>query len=78
MRTRIIALLALAALGGCTWETYQNQAGQTRLRHKYPAGTGIYYTEGAASQNTHYHSARPVQHVILPEKEVGEDEEGQK
>ena len=30
MRTRIIALLALAALGGCTWETYQNQAGQTR------------------------------------------------
>ena len=66
MRTRIIALLALAALGGCTWETYQTENGGTALRQKYPNGTGVYYTNGAASQNTHYHSARPEPHAILP------------
>ena len=38
----------------------------TALRQKYPNGTGVYYTNGAASQNTHYHESRPVQHAILP------------
>lgn len=63
---RILILAAALVLSACTWETYQTEAGQTRLRQKYPTGTGIYHTEGAASQNTHYHSGRPVQHAIIP------------
>ena len=46
--------------------TYQTENGGTALRQKYPNGTGVYYTNGAASQNTHYHESRPVQHAILP------------
>lgn len=63
-----IALLLCVGLTACTWETYQNDNGQTRFRQKYPVGTGIYHTEGAASQNTHFHSNRPQPHAILPQK----------
>ena len=62
----ILALIATAALSACTWETYAGDDGRTHVRQKYPTGTGIYYTNGAASQNTHYHSARPEPHAILP------------
>ena len=68
------ALAALAARSGCTWETYQDNGGRTRLRQKYPTGSGIYYTEGAASQNTHFHKDRPVQHAIVPARSSDEDE----
>ena len=61
-----VALVCLLVLGACTWETYQTQSGQTRLRQKYPTGTGMYYTEGAASQNPHYHGLRPVPHAVVP------------
>lgn len=57
---------AVLALSACTWETYQNADGRTALRQKYPAGSGVYYSNGAASQNTHFHANRPVQHVIVP------------
>lgn len=68
MRTLMLTLTAAFILSGCTWETYQTDSGKTALRPKYPTGTGIYYTEGAASQNTHYHHGRPRQHAIIPEK----------
>lgn len=61
--------LTLLTLSACTWETYQTNDGHTRLRQKYPTGSSVYYTEGAASQNTHYHNHRPVQHVILPSQD---------
>lgn len=66
MRSLILCLTVLTALSACTWETYQTESGKTALRQKYPTGTGIYYTEGAASQNTHYHHNRPQQHAIVP------------
>ncbi len=62
----ILALIATAALSACTWETYSGDDGKTHVRQKYPTGTGVYYTNGAASQNTLYHSARPEPHAILP------------
>lgn len=66
MKTLSLLLLAVLPLSACTWETYENAQGQTRLRQKYPVGTGMYYTEGAASQNTHYHGLRPMPHAVLP------------
>lgn len=68
MKFTVISFCLALALSACTWETYDGQDGHTHLRQKYPNGTGIYYTNGAASQNTHYHSARPEQHAIMPEK----------
>lgn len=68
MKTSALATLVALTLSACTWETYQTENGGTALRQKYPTGTGIYYTNGAASQNTHYHDGRPVQHTIIPEK----------
>lgn len=66
---RYLTLTALLlGLTACTWETYENAQGQTRLRQKYPMGTGIYYTEGAASQNTRYHQYRPMPHAIVPQQ----------
>lgn len=59
----------IVLLSACTWETYQNADGKTALRQKYPIGSSVYYTEGAASQNTNYHGNRPVQHVITPNQE---------
>lgn len=61
-----VGLMAVWSLSACTWEMYENEDGKTRLRQKYPLGTGVYYQNGAASQNTHYHDARPEQKVILP------------
>ena len=66
MKHLILATLITAALSACTWETYQSDDGRTHLRQRYPTGSSVYYTNGAASQNTHYHDARPQQHVILP------------
>lgn len=65
----IVPLLLCASLTACTWEMYETDSGKTALRQKYPTGTGIYHTEGAASQNTHYHSNRPQPHAIIPQKE---------
>lgn len=67
MRFIISTVLAAVALSACTWEMYQNESGSTRLRQKYPTGSSVYYTEGAASQSPYHHSHRPVQHVVLPE-----------
>lgn len=63
--------LALVCVGvsACTWETYEKADGGTALRQKYPTGSGIFYTNGAASQNTHYHGNRPQQHVIVPQRD---------
>ncbi|XXQ68284.1 hypothetical protein ACKLNO_11980 [Neisseriaceae bacterium B1] len=68
MKTLFIALTAALALSACTWETYETANGSTSLRQKYPTGTIVYYTNGAASQNTHYHEGRPEQHAIVPQK----------
>lgn len=68
MKTTLIALTTALLLSACTWETYQTADGGTSLRQKYPTGTGVYYTNGAASQNTHYHQGRPEQHAIVPQK----------
>ena len=59
-------LFACVCLSACTWEFAADKHGKTRFHQKYPTGTGVYYTNGAASQNTHYHDLRPQQHVILP------------
>lgn len=61
-------LAACTLMAACTWETYENANGGTSLRQRYPTGTGVYYTNGAASQNTHYHDARPQPHAIVPQK----------
>ncbi len=66
MRSILFCLLA-AALSACTWEIYETQDGRTRLRQSYPTGTAVYYTEGAASQNTRYHGGRPMPHAVVPE-----------
>lgn len=65
---KVLLMSVLFCLAACTWETYETQEGGMALRQKYPKGTGIYYTNGAASQNTHYHHSRPEPHAILPEK----------
>lgn len=65
MKTLMLTLIATLVLTGCTWETYQNSDGRTAVRQKYPTGTGIYYRNGAASQNTHYHQHRPEPHAII-------------
>ncbi|MDK4683826.1 hypothetical protein QDY71_05100 [Kingella negevensis] len=70
MKSLFISLLAALALSACTWETYQIEDGSTHFRQRYPNGTGIYYTNGAASQNTHYHENRPQPHAILPNKDA--------
>lgn len=66
LSTLFCLTLACSLAAACTWETYQTENGGTALRQKYPNGTGVYYTNGAASQNTHYHESRPVQHSIPP------------
>lgn len=63
-----IGLLA-SALSACTWETYEKADGGTALRQKYPTGSGVYYTNGAASKNTLYHGNRPQQHAIVPQRD---------
>ena len=66
LSTLFCLALACSLAAACTWETHQTENGGTALRQKYPNGTGVYYTNGAASQNTLYHSARPEPHAILP------------
>ncbi|UOP04275.1 hypothetical protein [Conchiformibius kuhniae] len=68
MKTALVLFGALA-LGACTWETYRDAGGQTRMRPKYPAGSGVFYSEGAASQNPHYHGLRPQPHVLPPNQQ---------
>lgn len=63
----LMLVFALCTLTACSWETYQTEDGRTSLRQKYPTGTSIYYTNGAASQNTHYHDNRPEPHAVLPQ-----------
>lgn len=65
---RIFTLLALlATLNACTWDTYRDDNGKIHVKQRYPNGTGVYYSNGAASQNTHYHDTRPKQHAVLPD-----------
>ncbi|SSY70557.1 hypothetical protein [Alysiella crassa] len=64
---KTVVLLSVLALSACTWEFATDQHGKTQIRQKYPTGAGVYYTNGAASQNTHYHEMRPQQHVVLPD-----------
>lgn len=63
---KIMVCLMLLGVSACSWQFAPDERGRTRFRQKYPTGMGIYYTNGAASQNTHYHMLRPEQHVILP------------
>lgn len=67
MKTVWTALCGAMVLSGCAWEFAPDHRGKTQFRQKYPFGTGVYYSNGAASQNTHYHEMRPQQHAILPE-----------
>lgn len=60
----VISIMLVLLVGACSWETYQDARGYTHLRQKYPMGSGVYYTKGAASQNTHYHDFRPEPHVV--------------
>lgn len=69
MKFAFLAATTALLLSACTWETYETANGGTSLRQKYPMGTGIYYTNGAASQNTHYHQGRPEQHAIILQSE---------
>ncbi len=66
---RVVLWFAVSMLSACAWEFAPYQYGKTQIRQKYPTGTGVYYTNGAASQNTHYHEFRPQQHAILPATE---------
>lgn len=65
---KTILLTTLLLLSACSWEFAPDKHGKTQIRQKYPTGTGIYYTNGAASQNTHYHDMRPEPHAILPNR----------
>ncbi|MBF0804021.1 MULTISPECIES: spore cortex protein [Neisseria] len=57
-------LAALAALAGCSWETYQNAEGRTALRQKYQAGTPVVYQDGTYSRNMRYNQFRPEQRAV--------------
>lgn len=62
---RYIAIFtALAALAGCSWETYQNAEGRTALRQKYETGTPVVYQDGTYSRNMRYNQFRPEQRAV--------------
>ncbi|MDO4434060.1 MAG: hypothetical protein Q4B82_05710 [Alysiella sp.] len=69
MNKVLLAFATVLLLNACAWEFGTNEQGRTQIRQKYPMGTGIYHTEGAASQNTLYHNGRPQQHAIVPQKD---------
>lgn len=73
MRSGLILLFSLFLLGGCTWETYQDAKGQTRLRQKYAPNTRVVYQDGTYSQNLRYNSLRPEPHTMIPQ--VGDSNE---
>lgn len=60
----ITMILALAALAGCTWETYQKADGSTALRQKYETGTPVVYQDGSYSRNMRYNQFRPEQRAV--------------
>ncbi|PIT58815.1 spore cortex protein [Snodgrassella alvi] len=66
MRAGLCLLCGLLILSGCTWETYQDATGQTKLRQKYEPGTRVVYQDGTYSHNMRYNSMRPEPHVIKP------------
>lgn len=67
MRVALVLLCGLCCLAGCTWETYQDANGQTRLRQKYEPGSRVVYQDGTYSHNLRYNSLRPEPHVMKPE-----------
>ncbi|WP_165010609.1 spore cortex protein [Neisseria yangbaofengii] len=69
-------ILALAALAGCTWETYQKADGSTALRQKYGKGTRVYYQDGSYSRNMNYNQYRPEQRAVKPEMKPRQDVHG--
>ncbi|WP_066569489.1 hypothetical protein [Snodgrassella sp. CFCC 13594] len=62
-----LVLCGLFAIGGCTWETYQDASGQTKLRQKYEAGTRVFYEDGTYARDQRYNNLRPVPHAVKPE-----------
>lgn len=66
MRAGIFLICGLLALSGCTWETYQDASGQTKLRQKYEPGTRVVYQDGTYSNNMRYNSMRPEPHAMKP------------
>lgn len=61
---KLFCVLAVVALGGCSWEFYQNDQGGTSMRQKYPAGTPVYYQDGSYSHDMRYHGLRPEVHTL--------------
>ena len=72
----VTLILTLAALGGCTWETYQKADGHTALRQKYEKGTRVYYQDGSYSRNMNYNQYRPEQHAVKPDVQAEENVRG--
>lgn len=66
MRAGIFLICGFLALSGCTWETYQDASGQTKLRQKYEPGTRVVYQDGTYSNNMRYNSMRPEPHAMKP------------
>ncbi|MDO5058829.1 MAG: spore cortex protein [Neisseria sp.] len=67
------ALLVLAALAGCSWETYQTAEGKTSLRPKYEAGTRVVYEDGTYSHNMRNNQFRPEQHALKPQRKAEQE-----
>lgn len=65
-------MVALAALAGCTWETYQKADGSTALRQKYETGTPVVYQDGSYSRNMRYNQFRPEQRAVTPSQSADE------
>ncbi|MDF7676839.1 spore cortex protein [Neisseriaceae bacterium ESL0693] len=73
MRIALTLLCSLCFLAGCTWETYQDANGQTKLRQKYEPGSRVVYQDGTYSHNLRYNSLRPEPHVLKPSVNDGRE-----
>ena len=59
----LLSATLLLLLSSCTWVTYDDN-GTTRLKQKYPVGTGVYYQDGTYQHDQRYNQYRPVQRSV--------------